>query len=56
MPAVALMGSAVALIAQIVSLSPGSAGILPLNAVTSIIGAPVVVVILLRSGRGALAA
>ena len=55
-PAVVLMGGAVALVAQIVSLLPGSAGILPLNAVTSIIGAPVVVAILLRTRRGAFAA
>jgi iron complex transport system permease protein len=54
-PAVILMGGAVALAAQIVSLSPGNGGVLPLNAVTSIIGAPVVVAILLRSRRGAFA-
>lgn len=55
-PAVVLMGGAVALVAQVVSLLPGGAGILPLNAVTSIIGAPVVVAVLLRSRRGAFAA
>jgi cobalamin transport system permease protein len=54
-PAVVLMGSAVALVAQIVSLLPGSAGVLPLNAVTSLMGAPVVVGVLLRSRRGAFA-
>ena len=54
-PAVVLMGGAVALVAQIVSLLPGSAGVLPLNAVTSLIGAPVVVAVLLRSRRGAFA-
>jgi cobalamin transport system permease protein len=54
-PAVVLMGSAVALVAQIVSLLPGSAGVLPLNAVTSLMGAPVVVAVLLRSRRGAFA-
>jgi iron complex transport system permease protein len=54
-PAVVLMGGSVALVAQIVSLLPGSAGVLPLNAVTSIIGAPVVVAVLLRSRRGAFA-
>src|SRR4029078_6149910 len=51
-PAVVLLGGAVALIAQIVSLAPDNAGVLPLNAVTSIVGAPVVVAILLRSRRG----
>ncbi len=54
-PAVVLMGSAVAVVAQIVSLLPGSAGVLPLNAVTSLMGAPVVVAVLLRSRRGAFA-
>lgn len=54
-PAVVLMGSAVALVAQIVSLLPGSAGVLPLNAVTSLMGAPIVVAVLLRSRRGAFA-
>jgi iron complex transport system permease protein len=49
------MGSAVALTAQIVSLLPGDGGVLPLNAVTSLMGAPVVVAVLLRSRRGALA-
>jgi iron complex transport system permease protein len=54
-PAVILMGGATALVAQMVSLLPGNAGVLPLNAVTSIIGAPVVVAVLLRSRRGAFA-
>lgn len=54
-PAVVLMGSVVALVAQIVSLLPGSAGVLPLNAVTSLMGAPIVVAVLLRSRRGAFA-
>ena len=53
-PAVVLMGASVALIAQIVSLLPGSSGILPLNAVTSLLGAPVVVTVLLRGRRGVL--
>jgi iron complex transport system permease protein len=51
-PAVVFLGAAVALAAQIVSVLPGGAGILPLNAVTSLIGAPVVVAIVLRSRRG----
>jgi iron complex transport system permease protein len=55
-PAVVMMGGSVALMAQVVSLLPGSAGILPLNAVTSMIGAPVVVAVLLRARRGAFAA
>jgi len=52
-PAVILLGGVLALAAQIVALLPGSAGTLPLNAVTSLIGAPVVVFVILRSRRGA---
>ena len=51
-PAVVLLGAAMALVAQMVSLLPGSAGVLPLNAVTSLMGAPVVVAVLLRGRRG----
>jgi iron complex transport system permease protein len=51
-PAVVMMGGIVALVAQVVSLLPGSSGILPINAVTSLIGAPVVVFVLLRARRG----
>jgi iron complex transport system permease protein len=55
-PAVVLLGATVALVAQIVSLLPGSAGVLPLNAVTSLLGAPVVVAVLWRGRRGTLSA
>ena len=51
-PGVILLGAVAALGAQIASLLPGSTGVLPLNAVLSMIGAPVVVFILLRSRRG----
>jgi iron complex transport system permease protein len=51
-PAVILMGALVALIAQIASLLPGSVGILPLNAVTALIGSPIVVIVLLRDRKG----
>lgn len=47
-PAVVLMGALVALAAQIVSVLPGDGTVLPLNAVTALIGAPTVVVILFR--------
>lgn len=52
-PAVVLLGAAVALAAQVVSLAPGRGGVLPLNAVTSMVGAPIVVMILLRRRQGA---
>ena len=56
-PATILMGAIVALTAQILSLVPslltGNAGVFPLNAITSLIGAPVVVIVLMRYRRGA---
>ncbi len=55
-PAVVLAGASLALIAQIVALLVGRDGMLPLNAVTSIIGAPIVVMVVLRTRRGAFVA
>jgi iron complex transport system permease protein len=52
-PAVILAGGALALVAQIVAIAVGPEGMLPLNAVTSIIGAPIVIFVLLRTRRGA---
>lgn len=56
LPAVALLGALVALLADIVSGVPGADLRLPLNAVTSLLGAPVVAAAVLRSrhlgGRG----
>ncbi|TML62605.1 MAG: iron ABC transporter permease [Actinobacteria bacterium] len=50
-PACAVLGATIALVASVAASLPGSDRVLPLNAVTSLIGAPVVVVILLRSRR-----
>ena len=47
-PAVCLAGSIIALISDLIARVPGSTVTLPLNAVTAIIGAPVVVWIVLR--------
>jgi iron complex transport system permease protein len=52
-PAVILAGAGLAMIAQIVVSTVGPEGLLPLNAVTSIIGAPIVILVLLRTRRGA---
>ncbi len=48
LPAVVLMGAAIALFADRVAQVPGSQIALPLNSVTSLIGAPVVVAVILR--------
>ncbi|MEM9953089.1 MAG: iron ABC transporter permease [Chloroflexota bacterium] len=50
-PATILMGAIVALIATIVAEMPGNQIILPLNAVTSLLGAPVVIWVILRRGN-----
>lgn len=47
-PTTILMGAIVALTAALIAQAPGSQIILPLNAVTSIIGAPVVIWVILR--------
>ncbi len=51
-PMTALLGSSTALAADIVSHLPGGPSVLPLNAVTALIGAPVVVWVLIRSRSG----
>ena len=48
LPTVTIMGAIVALIADLVSHMPGSQFVLPLNAVTSLIGAPVIAWFILR--------
>lgn len=49
-PACALAGGGVALLSDMAAHLPGSSAILPLNAVTSLVGGPLVVWILLRTG------
>jgi iron complex transport system permease protein len=51
-PASALSGGVLALAADFFAHLPGSALVLPLNAVTSLVGAPVVVWVILRSPYG----
>lgn len=47
-PATALCGSTIALIADLVSQLPGREEVLPLNAVTALLGAPVIAALILR--------
>lgn len=51
-PACALLGATAALLADLVAQAPGTSVVLPLNAITALIGAPVVVWIILRRGVG----
>jgi len=48
LPATAILGAALALFADLIAHLPGTAAVLPLNAVTAIIGAPVVGWVILR--------
>ena len=48
MPATILTGSAIALICNIICVLPGDKGIIPLNAVTPIMGAPVIIYVILK--------
>ena len=47
-PTVILAGAVVALVADLIAQVPGSDTVLPLNAVTSLFGAPVVIAVILR--------
>jgi iron complex transport system permease protein len=51
LPATALIGASLALVAEILAQLPGQAGVLPLNAVTALLGAPVVIWVLAGSRR-----
>lgn len=48
LPVTILTGSAIALLCNVLTSIPGENGILPLNAVTPIVGAPVIIYVLLR--------
>lgn len=48
MPVTMLSGAAIALLCNVVCTLPSSGGIIPLNAVTPILGAPVVIYVILR--------
>ena len=49
LPATILCGSAIALLCNILCNLPGDAGIIPLNAVTPLIGAPVIIYVLVKT-------
>lgn len=51
MPSTILMGSLVALLCNLLCVLPGEGGVIPLNAVTPIIGAPVIIYVILNGER-----
>ena len=51
MPATIITGAAVALLANLLCVLPGDKGIIPLNAVTPIIGAPIIIYVIAQQRR-----
>ena len=51
LPATLLTGSLLALLCNVVSTLPGESGIIPINVITPIIGAPVILWVILRMAR-----
>ena len=49
LPITILTGSAIALLCNVICYLPGSNGIIPLNAVTPLIGAPVIIYVIARN-------
>lgn len=48
-PAIMLMGAVVALFCNLVCFLPGDSGVIPLNAVTPLVGAPVIIYVILKN-------
>lgn len=48
LPATMLMGAVIALLCNLISFLPGEHGIIPLNAITPLIGAPVIIYVILK--------
>ena len=51
MPVTLLTGSAVALLCNLICILPGEAGIIPLNAVTPLLGAPVIIYVIINQRK-----
>lgn len=51
LPATALIGSAVMILADTIAQLPGQSGVIPINTVSALIGVPVILYIILKSSR-----
>lgn len=51
LPVTLLCGAAVALICNLISVLPGSAGVIPLNAITPVFGAPVIIYVIVNQRK-----
>ena len=49
LPATILMGAVIALLCNLITVLPGETGVIPLNAVTPLIGAPVIIYVIINS-------
>lgn len=50
-PVTLLLGGAIALLCNLISILPGESGILPLNAITPVLGAPVIIYIIVNQRK-----
>ena len=48
LPATMLMGAVIALLCNLITVLPGETGVIPLNAVTPLIGAPVIIYVIIK--------
>lgn len=48
MPATALCGAAIGALCQLISVAPGGLGIIPINAITPVLGVPIIIYIIVR--------
>ncbi len=51
LPVTLLLGGAVALLCNLISVLPGESGILPLNAITPVLGAPVIIYVIINQRK-----
>lgn len=52
MPTTMLCGATIALLCNLISIVPGDKGLLPLNAITPIIGAPIIIYVIMSHRKG----
>ena len=48
LPATMLMGAVITLLCNLITILPGESGVIPLNAVTPMIGAPVIIYVIIK--------
>ena len=51
LPVTVLIGSGIALLCNLICLLPGETGVIPLNAVTPLIGAPVIIYVIINQRK-----